>query len=346
MPNLPHVLHLVDDATPGGVNRVLEHIQTCPLMDRTARHSLRVVSRNGALPSCDADIIVSHLSLNWRRLPSLIAFRARHAGKPLVHVEHSYTEAFTALNVPSKLRFFTMLRTSLALFDNVVAVSQAQADWMKRRRLAAAQTLRVIAPVVDLRDFRALAPADGTPRVIGAIGRLHRQKGFDILIRAFRRLPNQDVSLHIHGAGPEDAALRALACDDPRIRFFGHSDHPDRVMQSVDLVAIPSRWEAFGLVALEARAAGRPVLCSGVDGLTMSAGRDGTFVYGQEEAGWAQALATALEADTVKQKSSRAVDCEREFASAWSRLIADHTGYDATAVSTSDVYSTHACPAE
>ncbi|QFT98631.1 D-inositol 3-phosphate glycosyltransferase [Roseovarius sp. THAF8] len=330
MTNLPHVLHLVDDATPGGVNRVLQHIRTCPMMARSARHSLRVVSRKGALPICDADMIVSHLSLSWRRLPALVAFRARHASKPLVHVEHSYTEAFTALNVPSKLRFFTMLRTSLALFDSVVAVSHAQAEWMKRRRLVSPDALRIITPVVDLQDFRSIEAATRKPQVIGAIGRLHRQKGLDILIRAFQRLPNKDVSLHIHGTGPEKTELRALAAGDPRIRFFGHSDSPDRVMQSVDFVAIPSRWEAFGLVALEARAAGRPIICSDIDGLKTSAGAEATFVAGHSEIAWEKALAAAFEANPATRSAERACDCESAFASAWSRLIDHHIGFHAT----------------
>jgi len=339
MTNQPHVLHLVDDATPGGVTRVLDHIQTCPLMAQSARHSIKVVARKGALPICDADMIVSHLSLSWRRLPALIGLRARHASTPLIHVEHSYTEAFTALNVPSKLRFFTMLRTSLALFDSVVAVSDAQADWMKRRRLVAAEALRVIAPVVDLRGFRSLQGTTGKPQVIGAIGRLHRQKGFDILIRAFRKLPNKDVSLQIFGTGPDEAALRALAAGDPRICFIGHVDHPESAVRSVDLVAIPSRWEAFGLVALEARAAGRAIICSGVDGLKMSAGAKASFVAGQSETLWTTALSAALEVSVSGQTPDRAHACEREFATAWSQLIAHHAGHDAVLPLDQSAYS-------
>ncbi|APZ52187.1 glycosyltransferase [Salipiger abyssi] len=325
MTDMPRILHLVDDATPGGITRVLDHIRSCPLMAQTARHELWTVARNAALPRCDADMIVSHLSLSWRGLPALISLRARHPGTPLVHVEHSYTEAFTALNVRAKLRFFTMLRTAYALFDRVVAVSEAQGAWLTRRRLVPAGALRVIPPVVDLAGFRALPAPQGAPRVIGAIGRLHRQKGFDILIQAFRQLPDAGLALHIHGSGPEEAALRALAEGDPRIRFFGHSGQPEKVMASVDLVAMPSRWEAFGLVALEARSAGRPVLCPRLDGLATSAGADGLFVTGHGIDAWARALQRALAA--TDSTPDRAAGCEAVFAEGWAELIASCCGH-------------------
>ena len=154
-----------------------------------------------------------------------------------------------------RARFFTLLRSAYALFDTVVAVSAPQADWIARQGLVGAGALRVIPPVADLSRFRALAAPQGRARVIGAIGRLHTQKGFDLLIEAFRDLPGQDIALHIHGTGLQEATLRALAAGDSRIHFFGHGDAPDRIMQAVDIVAMPSRWEAFGLVVLEARAA-------------------------------------------------------------------------------------------
>ena len=330
MSNRPHVLHLVDDATPGGVTRVLAHIQTCPLMARTARHEVRIVSRKSALPDSAADLIVSHLSLSWRRLPALIAFRARHAGTPLVHVEHSYTAAFTALNVPSKLRFFAMLRSSLALFDSVVAVSAAQADWLERRRLAPANALRVIPPVVGLQDFRVLPAPATRPSRIGAIGRLHRQKGFDILIQAFRGISNPDASLQIFGTRPEEAALRTLAHGDGRIQFAGHCDIPAKAMASVDIVAIPSRWEAFGLVALEARAAGRRILTSGIDGLATSAGSDAILVRSNQVRCWKRALSTALSDKQIEE--GRVSECENDFAEAWAQLIFDLAKRDLNSV--------------
>ncbi|WP_136442605.1 glycosyltransferase [Pacificoceanicola onchidii] len=290
---LPLVLHLIDDTTPGGVMRVIDFLTTSPAMSAFARHQVMRVSRGAALPACRADVIVSHLTVNWRALPRLIAFRARHAHLPLVHVEHSYTESFTAQNVPGKGRFFALLRTAYALFDRVVAVSDAQGDWLRSRGLVRASALRVISSTVDLSGFHALPAPRGRARVIGGIGRLHRQKGFDVLINAFRALPGAELELHLYGEGPEKAALQALAGDDPRIFFAGHTDDPETAMRAVDVVAMPSRWEAFGLVALETRAAGRRLICAQVDGLRDS-GDGGLFVRGHRTEDWTAALLATL----------------------------------------------------
>lgn len=319
----PRVLHLVDDATPGGVTRVLDQIRSSLDMARDARHEVITVQRNKGLPNLRADVIVSHLSISWRSLPALISFRARHASTPLIHVEHSYTHAFTALNVPMKLRFFALLRTAYALFDKVVAVSQPQAAWLERRGLVRPDMLHVITPVVDLRGFRALPAPAGPLRRIGAIGRLHSQKGFDILIDAFRLLEDPQASLHIHGTGAQEEALKARAAGDTRIVFHGHSDDPEAVMAGLDVIAIPSRWEAFGLVALEARAAGRSILTSGVDGLSESAGRTARVVADPCADSWAAALQHHLSRAPLTTDPTRAATAEADFTAAWAALIAE-----------------------
>lgn len=108
-------------------------------------------------------------------------------------------------------------------------------------------------------------PAPGAaPRAL-FIGRLEAYKGVDILLRALERVP--DLKLDIVGKGPEAARLRtlaqALAVGD-RVRWWG--EHPDddlpRRMADADFLVLPSVTvdEMFGLVLLEAMAAGRPVI--------------------------------------------------------------------------------------
>lgn len=262
------VVHLVDDTTAGGVMRNLEFLMQHPGLAGCFVQSVRRVQRGSlAIGRIEADVIVSHLTISWRGLPGLIALRAMNAAARLVHVEHSYTRAFTALNVTQKSRFFALLRVAYSLFDTVVSVSQAQADWIKERELVDARALRVIHPEVDLTHLSNLRAPTGRPRVIGAIGRLDRQKGFDILIEAFRQCSVPDARLLIFGDGNEREHLEAMATGDSRIEFRGHVTDPMDAYGAVDLVAVPSRWEAFGLVAREARAASRPVLLAPVDGL-------------------------------------------------------------------------------
>ena len=326
MPKLK-IAHLVDDITAGGVMRLLDFIRTDPGMSETATHEVHAVQRGAlGLRKVDADIVVSHLSVSWRTLPALVGLRASHVGQPLIHVEHSYTRHFAALNVPRPGRFATLLRIAYSLFDRVVAVSSDQGAWLKQIGVVSEASLRVITPMVSLEGFAALPDPASPPRRIGAIGRLHRQKGFDVLIPAFRALKRPDIELVIVGEGPERAQLEALAGGDPRIRFTGHVTDPVGAMAGVDAVAVPSRWEAYGLVAREARAAGRPVLVSAHDGLSDQSREGAILVTDYTEAAWSDALEKLVSGRlTAGDRSDPALAASR-FRSEWSSLFADVFG--------------------
>ena len=264
----PKVVHLIDDTTAGGVMRVLDHLTGSPELAKDADHQVQTVTRGRvSLQRIKADVIVSHLSISWRTLPALMALRTRHPFTKLIHVEHSYTSGFVQHNVSNKRRFFTLLRTGFRLFDNVVAVSKGQAKWLKAEGLVDTPELTVIPSYVDLTPFDALPSRTGPVKHFGAIGRLDRQKGFDVLISAFQRVEGEDLRLSIFGQGPEEANLRSLARNDQRIIFKGFAETPTAPYQSVDAVLMPSRWEAYGLVAIEALAARRALICNKIDGL-------------------------------------------------------------------------------
>ena len=111
-------------------------------------------------------------------------------------------------------------------------------------------------------------PVTGPPRAL-FIGRLVKFKGVDILLRALERVP--ELRLDIVGSGPEGPRLRtlaqALAVAD-RVRWYG--EYPDeelpRRMAEAHFLVLPSvtTEEMFGLVVLEAMAAGRPVVTTAV----------------------------------------------------------------------------------
>lgn len=248
--------------------RVLDYILTSPDMAQIADHR-RVTVTRGAVRALafDCDMIVSHLAISWRTLPALLAIRLANRSTRFVHVEHSYTEAFVQHNVTNTGRFGVLLRAGFAIFDTIIAVSNAQADWFARGGYCPVDKIQTIRSCVDLSAFDQLERRPTRPRIIGAIGRLDRQKGFDLLIKGFRTLPDKDVALHIYGTGDEFKTLRDLAGGDPRITFKGFSPDPVRTYENVDMVVLPSRWEAYGLVAIEALCAQRIVLCADIDGL-------------------------------------------------------------------------------
>ncbi len=82
-----------------------------------------------------------------------------------------------------------------------------------------------------------------------------------------RYVPAEIATLSLRGFGEDEAALRTLAAELPHVSVGGPIDNLPSFLGSVDAIVMPSRWEAFGQVALEARMAGRPVIARAIDGL-------------------------------------------------------------------------------
>ncbi len=106
-------------------------------------------------------------------------------------------------------------------------------------------------------------PAPGP--LIVAVGRLSRQKGFDVLFHALAELPG--VSLLLVGDGPRRHDLERMRDElglGERVRMIGWVDDARPYLKSADVLALPSRWESFPLVILEAMFAGLPVVATSV----------------------------------------------------------------------------------
>lgn len=103
-----------------------------------------------------------------------------------------------------------------------------------------------------------------------AVGRLDHQKGFDVLLRAMGAIIEAapDVSLTIHGEGPERGALEALIQEynlSGHVALPGSSPTPGAWLSQADLVVMPSRFEGFPNVLAEATVAGLPVVSTDCD---------------------------------------------------------------------------------
>jgi glycosyltransferase involved in cell wall biosynthesis len=262
------VAHLRDEAEPGGVARMVAFLSD-GLRGSYEHATVRVDPRQFKPLGIDADVLVVHLTAIWTKLPYLAALRALAPRRPLILVEHSYTQAFIDAKVAAPERFYVMLRNAYRLATHVVAVSHGQAEWLRRHALVPAQKLRVIRSATDMSGLATLTPP--APRHgmlhLGAYGRYAEQKGFDVLVEAMRRVPSDRVRLSIRGLGDRRHALLAAARDLPNVVVGGAAHNVRDFLETLDAVVIPSRWEAFGQVAAEARMAARPVIASAVDGL-------------------------------------------------------------------------------
>lgn len=110
----------------------------------------------------------------------------------------------------------------------------------------------------------------GSRPVVLAVGRLHPQKGYEVLVAAAARWAHRDPVplVVVAGSGPLEARIRAEVDRlGAPVRLLGRRDDMADLLSAADVVVLPSRWEARSLVAQEALHAGRPLVATAVGGL-------------------------------------------------------------------------------
>lgn len=183
--------------------------------------------------------------------------------------------------------------------DHLVANTRGLVGWIEAQGWPAARVhhLPNFAPDLAGAAPAALPVPPGVPVVL-AMGRLHPNKGFDLLIRALALLPG--VHAVIAGEGPERAALTRLAARlgvVARLHLLGWRGDQAGLLAACDLLACPSRQEVLGNVVIEAFSAGCPVVAASVGGPAelIVPGQSGLLVPPEDPAALAGALGRVIE---------------------------------------------------
>lgn len=156
--------------------------------------------------------------------------------------------------------------------DCVMVNSRAVAAELAERKLPI-RALNVVPNGVDLERFRMAGPVPASSTIL-LVGRLVAQKGVDVALRALVAVLSRCPQARLVVAGDGDQALYLQRT----ARYLGVASHVEWVgwqsadalvalYQQANVVLVPSRYEPFGIVALEAMACGRPVVASRTGGL-------------------------------------------------------------------------------
>jgi glycosyltransferase involved in cell wall biosynthesis len=146
--------------------------------------------------------------------------------------------------------------------------------------------------------------------ILGTVARLSREKGIDILITAFAKVHKAVSHSHllIVGDGNQLVELQSLAQNlgiGDAITWTGRLRWEDAMgcLGCMDVVAVPSRFEGFGLTAIEAMTCGKPVVASRVDGLAeiISDNKNGVLVPSEDVSAFASALSELLNDEERRQ---------------------------------------------
>jgi glycosyltransferase involved in cell wall biosynthesis len=237
---------------------------------------------------------------------------ARRRPAPLVATVHGYTDVswFDRVALYNRLD-----RIALRRADRVVLVHQGMAERPGLNRLNDPKWSVIengIAPAVNdadaafasALDTSLLARCAGHRPVIGAIGRLSREKGFDILLHACRDVLREQPSglLVILGEGPERAALERTAADlgiGDRVVMPGYRENARGYLRLFDVFVLPSYSEGLPVTVLEAMQAGTPIVASRVGGVpaVLDEGKGGILTNPGDPDDVRKAIAQALQRD-------------------------------------------------
>jgi glycosyltransferase involved in cell wall biosynthesis len=218
-----------------------------------------------------------HVHHVWPAADRYLATLAQTAGVPhLVVTEHIEGQAHSAGQIRLKRREFVQAEV-------VTAVSAAVADSLVRDYGVDRARVRVVPNGAEYPDEGAEQPAARRVRErLGAgvlrplwvcAGRLEHQKGQDVLLEALAEVRRHGLEFvavlagegSLRGALEESVGALGLGAN---VRFLGQVEDLGPLLAAADAVVLPSRWEGMPLVLLEALVRARPVVASGVGGVT------------------------------------------------------------------------------
>jgi glycosyltransferase involved in cell wall biosynthesis len=277
----------------------------CPAMLKDLRHH-------------DADIVHLHWPNPWAVLSYLAS---GHSGK-LVISYHSDVVRQRFLGAAFEPLLHRALDRSAAIIvssSRYLQSSPVLKQWAHR--------CHIIPYGLDTSHFFIKRPEERDeihrrfgPRIVLGVGRMVYYKGFEYLIRAMRHV---DATLLLIGTGPQESQLAREAAKLPssaRVRFLGNIDDLAPFYQAATLFVLPSiaRSEAFGLVQLEAMAAGTPVINTSLDSGVPTVSLHnvtGLTVPPADEFALARAMTRLLDDEALRLRFGHAARCrvQQEF---------------------------------
>ena len=322
-------------------------------------HEIAVLTTHPGLGECEEDrwrgVTVYRLpfdsALRQRDYPRVISLR-----RDIVDLKRAIRPDVVHLNTASACLVFHLLTPRAIAAATVVTLHwlpdaggidtrhcrrvRAAADWVvavtRCGRRAALEIEPAIAPrtsiIYNSLPTPWLPPAslDFAALRLLCLGRLETEKGFDVALRALaavrERLPAARMT--IAGDGGQRPALERLAVQldlETAVRFTGWvaPDDVPALINAHTVVLMPSRFESFGLVALQAAQMGRPVIGSCIPGLSevVRDGETGLLCPKDDAAAFAAAIASLVEQPVEAARMGRRARAHAQSAFPWDEHV-------------------------
>lgn len=201
---------------------------------------------------------------------------------------------------------------SLSRTDRVLPISEHVRDYLLETSNVSPDRVQTVRYGFSPKDFEDVSESDvqsvrrefvdDNKPLVGTVARLTEQKNLETLLRAFEQVRDRVPGAHlaIVGRGEEEDRLIRLADTlgiADAVTFAGFRTDIPELMHAFDVFALPSRWEGFGVVFLEAMAAQTPVVASEVSAIpeVVADGKTGLLCPPTDETQFADAISTLLE---------------------------------------------------
>ena len=281
-----------------------------------------LIKLNGAITSARGDVNAVHFVHNsWLRSPINLSTQN-------LSLRGTYQRLYTALNADWEKKAFDRAKA-------IVAVSKQ----VERELLEIGvppERIRIILNGVDLQEFspgeakrQTWGLPDGVALALFAGNAQTPRKNLDTVIRALAQVP--ELHLVVAGTTKGTTYPQLIASLDlsKRVHFLEHRSDVPELMKAVDLLVFPSRYEPFGLVVLEAMAAGLPVITASTTGAAELVTPESGIVLPNpdDEQALAQALLLLAGDRNLRSQMGQAA-----------RAIAQHHSWDKMAQSYVDLF--------
>ena len=349
--HVPHVVHEL-----GYGNRVV-HVPAgpeVPLAKRDLAEHLpqfvKGIKQFAAEKEIHYDLIHSHYWMSGLAAASLSDF---WGGTPLVHMFHTLGEMKNRIARSDEEREGEYRiqgeKQVLRRADRIIVATQAEFTQLRFLYKADDRKMIVIPPGVDTSHFYPI-PSDEAKLFIGLkpenrmvlfVGRIERLKGIDTLIEAMSCLQVNELHRPVHLAiigGEPDAGSKEMSAEMARLQklcdilavgqtvvFLGKrsQDTLPYYYSAAEVLVMPSLYESFGMVALEAMACGTPVIASEVGGLAylVQNGKTGFTIPDSEPDTLCEKLSWLLGNDQMHRAMSlQAAQYAQDYA--WEKIAA------------------------
>jgi len=194
-----------------------------------------------------------------------------------VMTEHNTTNRRRKLLI-GKLADSLMYRS----YDNIIAISKGTSNSLKQYKPYLKSKLKIIKNGVNLFYKEPIKRIQKKEIIILSVGRLHKQKNYELALNVIAKITGSNIKYWIAGEGelkkPLNQQIKRLGLQD-KVKLLGYVSDIPALLKDADIFFMPSKWEGFGLAALEAMNASLPSVVSNVEGLKDVFYKDGEDVF-------------------------------------------------------------------